>query len=48
MSRGGGRERGGRGETGERERGKERGKEVRHTHNWVNILLAAKKILFTY
>ena len=44
MSRGGGRERGGRGETGERERGKE----VRHTHNWVNILLAAKKILFTY
>ena len=26
----------------------ERGKEVRHTHNWVNIPLAAKKILFTY
>ena len=31
----------------ERESG-ERGKEVRHTHNWVNIPLAAKKILFTY
>ena len=30
----------------ERESG-ERGKEVRHTHNWVNIPLAAKKILFT-
>ena len=41
---------------GERERGEgerkreERwrgGKEVRHTHNWVNLLLAAKKILCT-